>query len=436
MTYPVKPADIASQYTRESKVPIFLHSDLANLRNAIVGIIDFLKDTVRSDNRVGPGRVPASALDAGVRALLAADGEIRGAWTTATAYRVGDIVSEGDGTYIAAITHTSGVFATDLAAAKWLVLVAPPAPSVEVAADLAALKALITRPSAVHVQTGSASGTWVWSAGATTTADDISIVQCTTGDAGRYLLSIAAEEGTSGRGCITVVTRLRTVRSARVDSSDAHRLADAVQTPAGSTITVKTVGEHGLTTGASVTIRMGGWHGVTKRAHPANGTWTITVDSTKSYILQASVWAAGSVFLHGLGYSTALVNARPTLTALMNIAKADGGGVVSMPDGVFALLTKEGPTNTGLGIPDNVTLAGAGKDATALFLGDGFNGFGLQSTNTSNWTLRDFTLLGNRQYLGVGGYHAFRAGGDAAYITNNGNIINVAIRGAHWSVVT
>lgn len=44
----------------------------------------------------------------------------RGAWVTATAYAVSDIVTTGGSTYICAIAHTSaGSFATDLGAGRW-----------------------------------------------------------------------------------------------------------------------------------------------------------------------------------------------------------------------------------------------------------------------------------------------------------------------------
>ena len=52
--------------------------------------------------------------------------------------------------------------------------------------DLAALKALTTRPESVIVKTGQAAGTWRWEAGSSTTADDGIVVQCTSGTAGRY----------------------------------------------------------------------------------------------------------------------------------------------------------------------------------------------------------------------------------------------------------
>jgi len=55
-----------------------------------------------------------------------------------------------------------------------------------VVADLAALKALSSRPEAVIVETGQAKGVWQWESGSSTTADDALVVNPTTGTAGRY----------------------------------------------------------------------------------------------------------------------------------------------------------------------------------------------------------------------------------------------------------
>ncbi len=52
--------------------------------------------------------------------------------------------------------------------------------------NLAALKALTSRPAAVLTQTGQAAGLWQWVAGSSTTADDALVAQCTSGAAGRY----------------------------------------------------------------------------------------------------------------------------------------------------------------------------------------------------------------------------------------------------------
>lgn len=47
------------------------------------------------------------------------------AWATSTAYVVGDVRVQTNDAYYCAIAHTSGTFATDLAAVKWVVLKVP-----------------------------------------------------------------------------------------------------------------------------------------------------------------------------------------------------------------------------------------------------------------------------------------------------------------------
>jgi hypothetical protein len=48
----------------------------------------------------------------------------RGAWLTSTVYAVNDIVTETSRVYLCLVAHTSGTFATDLAANKWALLTA------------------------------------------------------------------------------------------------------------------------------------------------------------------------------------------------------------------------------------------------------------------------------------------------------------------------
>lgn len=46
----------------------------------------------------------------------------RGAWATLTAYNRNDVVTQGGALYVCLTAHTSGTFATDLAASKWLLV--------------------------------------------------------------------------------------------------------------------------------------------------------------------------------------------------------------------------------------------------------------------------------------------------------------------------
>jgi hypothetical protein len=71
--------------------------------------------------------VSAQNLDTSLRALIALQGTtIRGAWAAGTSYEIGDVVSNGGGTYLCVTAHqASSVFETDSTAGKWLTLEAP-----------------------------------------------------------------------------------------------------------------------------------------------------------------------------------------------------------------------------------------------------------------------------------------------------------------------
>ena len=62
------------------------------------------------------------------------------AWATSTAYVVGNFVTNSGTTYYCIVAHTSGTFATDLAAGKWRAQTAYEIPSPYTGADLADLK--------------------------------------------------------------------------------------------------------------------------------------------------------------------------------------------------------------------------------------------------------------------------------------------------------
>jgi hypothetical protein len=46
----------------------------------------------------------------------------RGAWITALPYAVSDVISHGTATYVCPVAHTAGVFTTDLAAGRWILI--------------------------------------------------------------------------------------------------------------------------------------------------------------------------------------------------------------------------------------------------------------------------------------------------------------------------
>lgn len=78
----------------------------------------------RDDGKLANRSVHLNALTSETLVLLELDAwNIRGAWVTATAYALDDLVTINDATYIAIVAHTSAAaFITDLAAGKWLVI--------------------------------------------------------------------------------------------------------------------------------------------------------------------------------------------------------------------------------------------------------------------------------------------------------------------------
>lgn len=78
-----------------------------------------LADGAVTSAKIADGTIDPADLSAATIALMTAAGNPRGAWLTGTAYATKDAVTNGSGVYIAITAHTSGVFATDLAAGKW-----------------------------------------------------------------------------------------------------------------------------------------------------------------------------------------------------------------------------------------------------------------------------------------------------------------------------
>lgn len=90
------------------------------LKSTTDQIIDNLALLQRDDGALIDGIVEIHTLSAEVLALLSSTAwTVRGGWVTATDYEKGDIVLQSDVVYVCIVAHTSGVFATDLAADYW-----------------------------------------------------------------------------------------------------------------------------------------------------------------------------------------------------------------------------------------------------------------------------------------------------------------------------
>lgn len=118
--------EVANTGGRSTVRTAALDAELANIETTLDQTLANLSLNQRDDGEIRDQRVKLHTLATDVKALLSAgQGLPRGAWGTATAYALRDLVTQGGSTYICCTAHTSGVFATDLAAVKWLLFSIP-----------------------------------------------------------------------------------------------------------------------------------------------------------------------------------------------------------------------------------------------------------------------------------------------------------------------
>jgi hypothetical protein len=96
--------------------------DLGLLSAAVNGTQAALADVRAGDGGLVNGIVDWDALEPLVVRPLMGGWTARGAWITATAYAAKDLISQGGLNYVCVAAHTAGVFATDLAAGRWLLI--------------------------------------------------------------------------------------------------------------------------------------------------------------------------------------------------------------------------------------------------------------------------------------------------------------------------
>lgn len=93
---------------------------MAAIKVTTDGICDNLTLIQRDDGAILDGTVRIHTLSSEVLALLSSTAwQVRGGWVTLTAYEKGDVVLQGGIVYVCMTDHTSGTFATDLAAGYW-----------------------------------------------------------------------------------------------------------------------------------------------------------------------------------------------------------------------------------------------------------------------------------------------------------------------------
>ena len=102
-----------------------LDTELDNVKLTLDQLLTNIGLIQRDDGKLLDGVVTQASLSSAVTALFVAIGaNPRGAWLTATVYAVKDIIETGApiAPYMCVTAHTSGVFATDYAAGRWVVI--------------------------------------------------------------------------------------------------------------------------------------------------------------------------------------------------------------------------------------------------------------------------------------------------------------------------
>lgn len=100
-----------------------LDAEFANIETTLDETLVNLALIQRDDGALKNQSVHKDAFDSTALALMGGSWTPRGDWVTGTSYAVSDGVANGGVFYVCVAVHTSNVFATDLAAGKWLAVV-------------------------------------------------------------------------------------------------------------------------------------------------------------------------------------------------------------------------------------------------------------------------------------------------------------------------
>lgn len=117
-------ADYSASYPGVQQPGASLDAEFNAVLGSIAGARASLAVIQRDDGRLANQSVTLESLSPAVMYALGA-GVIwlpRGAWVALTAYAISDVIQSGTASYVCAVAHTSGTFATDVAAGKWIKL--------------------------------------------------------------------------------------------------------------------------------------------------------------------------------------------------------------------------------------------------------------------------------------------------------------------------
>lgn len=113
----------STNYPSDQQPGTQIDAELNAVKVTLDAILSNLLLLQRDDGALKNASVTLATLASDVLSAVVGDSwRVRGAWATGTAYLPNDVVVNGTSTYLCAAAHTSGTFAADLEAVKWVTI--------------------------------------------------------------------------------------------------------------------------------------------------------------------------------------------------------------------------------------------------------------------------------------------------------------------------
>lgn len=113
----------SSNYPSDPQPGVQIDGEFNAVKATLDAILSNLLKIQRDDGALRNSSVTLSSLATDVLTAIVGDSwRIRGGWATNTDYMVNDVVVNGTSTYLCAVEHRSGVFATDFQAIRWVTI--------------------------------------------------------------------------------------------------------------------------------------------------------------------------------------------------------------------------------------------------------------------------------------------------------------------------
>lgn len=102
-----------------------LNTEFASIKTTLSQLLANIALIQRDDALIANQTVHPDSLTTASKALIASTWTPKGLWLTSTVYAVGDVVEQSSNSYVCSSAHTSGTFATDKSAGKWVTIYMP-----------------------------------------------------------------------------------------------------------------------------------------------------------------------------------------------------------------------------------------------------------------------------------------------------------------------